>query len=406
MLSTFLGQLQTYFSKYFVVGSFCPILVFTFLNGATAYLLSQSWKAWVDSNVVNQGVGRGAFVITSITVGMVLIAYVLSSLNTFLRQLLEGRWWNPLAKGFIPTQNKRRKLLLEQRETARRNTINLKEASNWKRRLKNARASGKKGHADVEFSAPKPDLLENQLKALEALEKKNEVVSADALLPVVDQLSPRLETHDAEKGTYLNHQHVRLIALITYADERSKARYARSLNELHSGFGEEEVAPTKMGNIANTIQGYALRRYCCNLEAIWSNLQRVVQVDDRVHASLQESKTRLDFLVACCWLTLCWSAIWTVVFLVVVPIRLGFLIAAVGGPAIAYTWYRVAAEQYRSFADITMTTLDSFRFKLLEEMQLRIPDDVEDERTLWEGIDNLTTDEEKINFRYVKPGSP
>src|SRR5688500_10166149 len=113
MLSTFLGQLQTYFSKYFVVGSFCPILVFTFLNGATAYLLSQSWKAWVDGNVVNQGVGRGAFVVTSITVGMVLIAYVLSSLNTFLRQLLEGHWWNPLAKIFIPTQNRRRRLLLE-----------------------------------------------------------------------------------------------------------------------------------------------------------------------------------------------------------------------------------------------------------------------------------------------------
>src|ERR1043166_7880979 len=80
MLSTFLSQLQSYFSKYFVIGSFCPILAFTFMNGATAYVLSASWRAWIDRNIFNSTAGRGAFAVTSITVAMVLLAYVLSSL--------------------------------------------------------------------------------------------------------------------------------------------------------------------------------------------------------------------------------------------------------------------------------------------------------------------------------------
>lgn len=41
MLSTFLSQLQSYFSKYFVLGSFCPVLAFAFLNGLTAYFVSR-----------------------------------------------------------------------------------------------------------------------------------------------------------------------------------------------------------------------------------------------------------------------------------------------------------------------------------------------------------------------------
>jgi hypothetical protein len=64
-------------------------------------------------------------------------------------------------------------------------------------------------------------------------------------------------------------------------------------------------------------------------------------------------------------------------------------------------WYRAAAEQYRSFADIAMTSLDSFRLDLLRDMQLTPPADVQDERYMWENIDLLTTYGEDRNFRYT-----
>ncbi len=404
MLSTLLSQLQSYFSKYFVLGSFCPILAFTFVNGATAYLLWAKWRVWVDDKIADSSAGHAVFVITSTTVAMILLAYVLSSLNTFLRRLLEGQWWEPLAKLFIPTQNARRTQLREKLKAAIADRADLKQAAEWKSKLRKARVAGITDHPDVEFKPAETDLIEKELKRFEELVKKNEVVPANDLEQTVTDLEDRLTKNNANKGSALDLEHTRLVTLIGYAEERAKASYTQLLNNLHTSFGaEEEVAATKMGNIANTTQGYALRRYRCNLETVWSNLQRVVQRDEKAQAALQESKTQLDFLVACCWLTLLWSVIWTIVFASVVPSRVGFLMAALVGPAIAYAWYRAAAEQYRSFADVMMTTLDTFRFALLEEMRIRVPDDVEDERNLWESIDNLTTYEEKINFRYVKP---
>jgi len=276
MLSTFLSQLQSYFSKYFVIGSFCPILAFTFMNGATAYVLSASWRAWIDRNIFNSTAGRGAFAVTSITVAMVLLAYVLSSLGTFLRQLLEGRWWRRLAKPFVEIQNKRRAQLATHLEKARRDIIDLQSAPKWTRMLQESRAKGKEQHKDVGFVPATTDLLEVTLKRWEELASKREDVPVDQLEESVNTLSQRLQEHDVDKvmnnGSDLDKQQTRLIILINYASERSKARYARLLNDLHSSFGSEEVAATKMGNIANTIQGYALRRYRCNLEAILRNL--------------------------------------------------------------------------------------------------------------------------------------
>jgi hypothetical protein len=69
-------------------------------------------------------------------------------------------------------------------------------------------------------------------------------------------------------------------------------------------------------------------------------------------------------------------------------------------------WYRAAAEQYRSFADVAMTTLDTLRFDLLKEMRIHPPADVEEERMIWENVDVLTTFGESRNFRYDPPPKP
>jgi hypothetical protein len=97
---------------------------------------------------------------------------------------------------------------------------------------------------------------------------------------------------------------------------------------------------------------------------------------------------------------------WSIVFLVLDPNRGAFLAAALGGPLLAYMWYRAAAEQYRSFADVLMTAFDTYRFQILTEMRLALPVDVEDERQTWERIDKLTTFGDVQNFQYQPPKQP
>ena len=66
-------------------------------------------------------------------------------------------------------------------------------------------------------------------------------------------------------------------------------------------------------------------------------------------------------------------------------------------------WYRAAAEQYRSFADVAMTSFDTFRLDLLRYMHLKLPTDVESERWIWENFDKLATFGEDRNFQYESP---
>ena len=69
----------------------------------------------------------------------------------------------------------------------------------------------------------------------------------------------------------------------------------------------------------------------------------------------------------------------------------------------AYVWYRAAAEQYRSFADVAMTLFDTFRFDLLRQMGVKLPADVQEERWIWKNLDQLATFGEEQNFQYEPP---
>jgi len=403
MLSTFLTQLQSYFSKYFIVGSFFPMLAFTFLNGLIAYFLIGRWHHWADENILNATASGAAFFTASIVVAILLAAYVLAALSTFLRRILEGQWSESLRAWFVPAQNRRREAIATQLSAEGREMADLRYALAWEEKIKDAWAEGRRTHPTVKRPTPDPDPIAVALEALEQQRDKYGPVPAEELEAVAGQIAAGLETCDGDTSLEFNGYNVRLKALVQYADDRARARYARLQNELNSNFGLQELAPTKMGNVANTVQGYAIRRYHCNLEIVWSNLQRIMAKDDKASATLQEAKTQLDFLVACCWLSLVSAAAWSIIFAFFDPNRAGFLLAALGGPLIAYMWYRAAAEQYRSFADLVMTSLDTFRFDLLRQMRMKLPVDVEDERTMWEHLDKLTTFGELQNFQYEHP---
>jgi hypothetical protein len=407
MLSTFLTQLQSYFSKYFVVGSFFPMLACVFLNGLIAYPLIGGWQRWADDNIVNAGAGKTAFVTTSIVVAILLASYVLGALSTFLRRVLEGQWSGVLRDWFVSAQNRRREKISRDRRAEGEAMADLSyDAPNWNRKIADAWSDGRKDHPGVAWTPPDPNTIEQTLAQFERRRDRYEPVSSQDIENLAGQVADALKTCDGNQTGHFTGYNRRLNELVDYAGARAGARHARLQNELNSNYGLQDLAPTKMGNVANTIQGYTLRRYRCNFEIVWSNLTRIVMKDEKASATLMEAKTQLDFLVACCWLTLVSAAGWSCVFAVLDPNRGAFLAAALGGPLIAYMWYRAAAEQYRSFADVLMTSFDTFRFQMLTEMRLALPVDVEDERETWEQFDKLTTFGEVQNFQYQPPKQP
>ena len=405
MLSTFLTQIQNYFSKYFLVGSFLPVLAFAFLNGLIAYPLIGAWRGWANTNILQTTAAGAAFFTASIVVALALAAYVLASLSTFLRRALEGQWPGPLRDVFVPAQYARREALVTLLTKAGQETADIADSSDWTNSVGNAWTEGSRDHPGAAWTRPYPDPIGAALVDLDLKRIKYEVIPALGLKNAADLLAAALRTCDMDHSPALDDHYRRLLALIQYAGDRARGRYAQLVNELNSNFGEQDIAPTKMGNVANTIQGYVMRRYHCNFETVWSDLQRIVPKDDKAEAALQEAKTQLDFLVACCWLSLLSVLLWSLYFAFVDPNRWGLLAASLGGPLFAYAWYRAAAEQYRSFTDVAMTSFDTFRFDLLRQMGVKQPANVEEERWIWENFDRLATFGELQNFQYEPPKS-
>jgi hypothetical protein len=403
MLSTFFSQLQQYFSKYFIVGTFLPVLAFVAGNCISAYLSSEDVRQWVADH---KSLAGATYITTSIGVVLIILAYTLSSLSTFLRRLLETGGWRGIARFFVPQQVQRMQEFSANVDRARMNVSDLRFAPNWQKAMLQAHVSGQEAHRGVSFPVPTPDPLAADLSALRAQRGRNEMLDADLFEKAVNEVKLRLSQCDADASPKVSQSQDQLLELIEYGQNRATIAMASAQNEFLSNFGaQSQVAPTKMGNIANTIQSYALRRYRCNLEVIWSNLQRVVQRDDKSFAALLEAKTQLDFLIAFCWLSLVFSLAWMFITGAVLQSRVGFIWLSLTGPFVSYLWYRAAAEQYRSFADVSMTCLDAFRLDLLRDLHLRTPSDVDDERFIWESLDHLVTYSEERNFRY-EPGPP
>jgi hypothetical protein len=407
MLSTFLSQIQSYFSKSFFVASFFPLLGFVFINGLIAYCLFGGWQTWAEQNIVKTP--DNAFYATSIVVAVVFFAIVLSSLSTFLRQMLEGKWGR-ISEFFTPAEDRRRQRLIRERDQAAQEAVYFEKAPEWRQAVLSAQDAGRRNFLRQAFVAPTPNPIADKIEALEAQKNDRRSFKASDIEQLVTDIVVRFEGNNPDLSPALIALWERTLLLIDYATDKAdldplsaRARYARVQNEFNANFGPQELAPTKMGNICNTIQGYALRRYNCNFESLWSNLQYVLRKDDKAQAALQEAKTQLDFLITCCWLTLVSGWLWSIVFFAIEPSRKGFLAAAIGGPIVSYMWYRAAAEQYRSFADVAMTAFDMFRFALLEEMRLMSPCDVAQERAIWDGFDRLMKFGEEQNFFYDSP---
>jgi hypothetical protein len=404
MLSTLLNSLATYFSKFFIVASFLPTLVFSFFNGAMAFLLFESFHNWVTAEFFGKSTNsRSLFITTAIAVALLVGAYVLSALNNYLRGILEGKWPDAISRLFVAGQVRR--LYVMQRRVAEANRIRQEVSAHsgaWIDRLRNARIAGEQ-QADNKLSG-NSDVV-SKVKMMRRSQLMNRLIEPTDLANAVDSLESFLKVNKASARStkdqaMLGELHQELVLMIQSTGDMAAKEHMRLHNELTSRFGDQQIAPTTMGNIANTIQSYAVRRYNCNLELFWSELQRVVQKDANAYIALQESKAQLDFLISCCWLTLSWSLIWTVVLGVWGYSVFWFWMIAVLGPTAAYFWYRAGTEHYRSFADVLTTSLDLFRLELLEALHIPIPADVEDERNTWDTLHRLTSYGEDVNLRY------
>lgn len=406
MLTAVLDRLTSLTSKAFIIGAFVPVLAFAFLNGVVLYLGFGWFRAWAEPQI---SVAARAFDLVAVLVGLAVVAYVLSSLSAFLQQVLEGQhlWhgsWlaDRLRRAQLRSYQELRAQYREARDAVVRTT---KAKSVWTKRLLEAAERGSQEHrghnAYDGLAGPAPAALAR----LRRHQRKAKPLAITDLEEAVVQLSAALAGNDVTTGpTALSQHRLDLLMLFDYAEDEWAERELALANRLRARFGTGAVAATAFGNVGRSMQSYAFSRYRLDLTTFWSRLQPLVQKHQEFYGGLQDAKVQLDFLVLCAFL----SAFSTAVWLVVLPIWAGawwlLLAVAVLGVVLTRLFYLAATENYVAFGELVRSSIDLYRFDLVDALRMPRPGSLRDERLLWDTLRRVSAaGQEEIDLSYRQP---
>lgn len=396
-LDTALDKLSDLFSKDFVVNS-VPVIAFLFLHGAVAYNVLPSAREFIATHFLSdQNVITALFTLLF----TVVLTYVLAALNSPLRELLEGKHWPKwLANAFRQKYLTRLDRIEQKMGAARSAGRELKDRQDdWVQRLSEAIELGKTKPSGDYSRSPMLDELARQVAW-------NKGVSYTQVELAVTDLCSLLLANDTslERAKKLVEDQERLVILIARAIDQWDAIRVRLQNQIHFELAGRNVAPTRMGNLATVAAYYADSRYSLDLDIFWTTLQKVIQGDAELAAVLQNSKQKLDFLVALFWQTVFFTGVWMVALFALGRSPQLFLTIAVGGSFFAWIWYQIAVTNYRDFSNVVRAGIDLHRLGVLKELHILAPANMEQERLTWQTLGQRVRYAERDNIP-LEPGS-
>ena len=405
MLSTLLDRLGGLLSRQFVISYFVPALLFAFLNAMMLGWQSPDFRAWAPA----QFEGFKGFYALPLLFAIAVVAYLVLSVNVYLRQILEGRRLLPqwLTEDWARRETERRNAIIARFQNARNDFYRVKEQSpRWRQSLVEA--------SDIGHAVPSsttqygPDAEAAKLVA-ELWRKRAhaEPVTAEGVAAAVAELETVLRSLDRggqnDSSRRLNDDYDQILQIFDYAVEVSDVERATALNLLQTYFGAAQPLPTRMGNIAAALDSYAQTRYRMNLAIYWNRMQHVLQANEKHYDALLDAKAQFDFLVVCCWLCMLTSALWLVAMPWLHFSWPFYAIVCIIGPVFARGFYLLSLENYIVMADLVKSAVDLFRFDLLKSLHMPQPNNIREERALWAALSEIDQDALEISYAHNNP---
>ena len=409
MLGTLLERVGALLPKSFTISNLFPMLMFAGVNGLMLYWMSGRFREVVH-DYLSQPAGKQALIGFPILIAIALAAYIFSATNLLQREILEGKYFrDSMKRRFTAGQEKRIEDDKEEFADIRRNRQALRDLK-AQSRFGQAREEGNQLNQGCEYSDSTAAARE-----IKALNRKRlyRVVSAEdlerAIALIVGELricsidNPNATESEKANAILLDGHRKRILTLVEFADKQAESDYVALYNKQEFNYSRYRVAPTTMGNIAESMRSYARSRYSMDLDAFWSRLQKVVVGDEKFYSSLVDAKTQLDFTISLFWLTVWFTAIWTVELLILRKSILAFVLVAVGGPVLSILWYQIALQNYRAFADVLKTSVDLYRFDLLELLRVEQPRGNIHEHRIWGRLNSVIGYGEPGVLQYFHP---
>jgi hypothetical protein len=392
MFTGVIGALTSLLPKYFIFGSYVPVLIFSFINAGLTYLLSAWGRHAVDFTLAT----NTPLTITIAFVATVVLAYVLSSIDDFLREFLEGYYERFLPAfftgAFRENERRRRDELEVKYRTARRQRFMLeRNITAWQEQLRQAAIDGATNHPTSTGYDPENDCAATTLRTLRERRRKSEAIDFGSVKAAVDAMDAALRTFNSAASVALASDHRDLLVVIdAILSIATETEYENSAM-LAAFFGTGSLKTTRMGNIAAAMQSYAVGRYGMDLTIFFTRLQAVlVKSDDKGLPIVLDAKAQLDFLVACCWFSGATTFVWFLILVAQGGSSATYFVVAGAGPVLTVAFYYLACENYIKYAEAVKACVDINRFGLLRAIDVPLPVSARVERRIWSALSRAT----------------
>ncbi len=149
----------------------------------------------------------------------------------------------------------------------------------------------------------------------------------------------------------------------------------------------KEVMPTRLGNILKGAELYPNLRYKIDAVLIWPRLYNLFP--ESFMKTLIDAKSTLDFMLVISVLGGAFGLISGVYLLMLRAPWWLFLLCFWGGAGIAGLAYQGSLGSARLYAEQIRTAFDLYRYELLKQMRLELPDSLSDEKVVWAAVNQF-----------------
>jgi hypothetical protein len=425
MFTSVIGALTSALPKYFVWGAYVPVLIFSFVNTGLAYLLWAPARSWILKGYSS----NAALTIATAFVLTVVIAYLVSSVNDFLREFLEGRYLlPPLFRDFLSDRQQQHRTglqdaylrVLEKRYEFGQHRdsweMTLRDAADagvrddpgeapkdlWEQRYEPSRDTDARSPETRRFGEstrtehgdrPETKPYRQDSKAARRLEALRDATREPLEIPVpnineaVIAMASELRRRSKLKDARLARDHKELLLVLDTIYTTTLTSEHTATLELNTAYSGDVPAPTRMGNVADAMKAYPMQRYGIDLSVLLSRLQATLLKNDaKDYPIVLDAKTQLDFLVACCCFCGLTTLVWSVLVLAFRGSLGAYALLTVIGPFLTWWLSWVTTQSYIAYSVAVRACVDINRFALLRALELPLPTTLNAELRMWQTV--------------------
>lgn len=174
------------------------------------------------------------------------------------------------------------------------------------------------------------------------------------------------------------------------ATHRQLARKARIKNSLHAVYfprNSKLLKPTRLGNILVSAEEYPYQLYRLDAVVWWPRL--VSLLPDTFRSQLDTALTPMIALLNLSMLLIS-IALGGGSILLLIGYGWMCLFTFIGGIALARACYIAACNQALDYGQLVRVAFDFYRQDILKQMHIPIPDNLVEERLLWDALNAMT----------------